>query len=323
MRELIKQLTGNFVILDLGSAGDSDPVAKFSEAITLIELDALSPSDTVCSKYYKRISLKKAVGEKSEKRLFYKRKWRPCSSFLKADMEIVSMYGLEDEVESDGRIELECESIKNLLDALQIRRVDFIKTDLEGLDYEILSSAPEIISQALVITSELRFQPFYLGEPSFHTTAGYLADLGFEIITMKPEVWKLPTPNRQKQRDGRLVFADTTFFLKPSKIKHIFKEEAPLAFVKQIILAKAYGLHNYAEFIYERVKEDLPENIREELEEYLKPSSRLEKVLNNMANAIAWFPKGDRILFRFYLIALALAKASSLSKRHKQWMRFL
>jgi len=317
MLKTINLLTGNFIILNLGSAGDRDLPTKFSRAITLVEIDALSSSKTTESKYFKRISLKKAIGGKTEKRLFYKRKWRDSSSFLKANPEIVSIYGHEKYVEFDGTIEMECESIKSLLDTFRIGRVDFIKTDLEGLDYEVLSSAPEIVSKALVITSELRFQPFYLGEPPFHTMVTYLTDHGFEIITMRPEVWKLLTPNRHKQRDGRLVFADTTFFLRPSKVREIFKEEAPLAFIKQIILAKTFGLHNYAEFLFCSIKEDLPSIIQEELKEYLKFFPNLETVLNKITSTITFFPGGYRILSLLHHFALSIAKASKLNKWHK------
>ena len=51
-----------------------------------------------------------------------------------------------------------------------------------------VASAPEIVGQALCVQSELRFQPFFHGEPHFHEVAAYLTGLGFELVFLRPEL---------------------------------------------------------------------------------------------------------------------------------------
>ena len=315
MKETIHLLRGNFTILDLGCANASDIIPKqLRKTVTLIETDPLTTSQTGESEYYKKITLNKAVSETSGRRIFYKRKFSQCASFLEIDPELVKAYGLQDYAEPDGTIELECETIQTLLKMAGTDRLDYIKTDLEGIDYGVLSSAPDVISKALVIQSELRFQPLYKGEPHFHTTLEYLTNFGFEVISMQPWVWKYATENSRLMRDGRIVWGDVLFFLGIEKVKTVFGKLAPMAFVKQIILAKSLGLHNYAEFLYENVKSDMPNTVQNEIKHYLKPPFNFQMILNRTANAVNFLPGGYLILYLINGLASCLAGATALTR---------
>jgi len=285
-------LTESLVVLDLGSAESLDLPRQLRGLITLIEIDALGGSYREDRGYLKRIALKKAVSGSAGKRVFYKRAWAPCSSLLDADPEVALSFGHEGYIRIVDSSEVECETLTALLDQEGIGRVDLFKTDLEGLDFEVLSSAPDLLSRSLVVQSELRFQPFYLGEPHFHDVAAYLTDKGFELISMKPEVWKYPTTNSAVHRDGRLVWADTIFFLSPQNVRKVFKESAPAAFTKQIVMAKMMGLNNYAEFLYERVRDELPEAAKKELEDYLRPALNFQNSLSRLVNFVFALPGG-------------------------------
>ena len=315
MKETINLLRGNFTILDLGCANASDIIPKqLRKTVTLIETDPLTTSQTGESEYFKKITLDKAVSENSGRRVFYKRKFTQCSSFLKIYPELVKAYGLQDYAEPDGIIELECETIQTLLNMAGVDRLDYVKTDLEGIDYGVLSSAPDVISKALVIQSELRFQPFYEGEPYFHTTLEYLTNFGFEVISMQPWVWKYATANSRFMRDGRIVWGDVIFFLGIEKVKKVFGKLAPMEFVKQIILAKSLGLHNYAEFIYENAKSNMPNIVQIEMKHYLEPPLNFQMVLNRTANAVNFLPGGYLILYLVNALASYVASATSLTR---------
>jgi hypothetical protein len=206
-------------------------------------------------------------------------------------------------------LEIECETLASVLGAYNIRRIDFLKTDLEGLDYEVLSSAPDIVRQSLVIQSEMRFQPLYVGEPDFTTIASYLASLGFELITLRPEVWKYATRQRNLMRDGRMVWADAIFFNSATKLTSLFQDHAPLAFVKQIILAQALGLHNYAEYLFEQTQAQLPAHIQVELAGYLAREVGMPRLLIQVLNKLAGIPGGGRVVWSLRRSSLALARA--------------
>ncbi len=272
MDETIKLLKGDFVALDLGSAHSRDLFRDHSDlagAATFIEVDALSQERKNDAPFHRRISLKKAVAGTSGKKILTRRKFPDCSSFPEPDPELIEAYGLQSYFEKVGTMELECETISTLLREQGISRVDLFKTDLEGMDFEVLASAPELVSRALCVQSELRFQPFYRGEPHFHEVAAHLAGLGFELIFLRPEIWKYATPHQELARDGRLVWCDAIFFMNAEKVREKFGEQAWKSFLKQIILARLLCLNNFAEYLYQTHANQFPDSVRRELQDFL------------------------------------------------------
>lgn len=305
MVETIKQLKGDFVVLDLGSAHSIGILRKMPNvlrAITLVEIDLHSSEAKSPTNYFKRIKLKKAVAGKRGKRVFKQRKFPDCSSFLDPQPELVHAYGLEDYFVEVASSNIECETITELLLQEGLKRVDLLKTDLEGLDYEVLSSDPELVSQALCVQSELRFQPFFQGEKMFHEVLSYLTNLGFELIGMRPTIWKYATAHRSRQRDGRCVWADVILFLNPQTVEARFGHEAWKAFVKQIILARLLGLANYSQYLYQQRAAQFPKGIREELARFVQPAFSLPRSILAQVNKLpfGWMAIGAiRRLFRY------------------------
>ncbi len=291
MKETVSRLKGDFVVLDLGAAhtlGLLKEVPGLTEAITLVEVDALLAEAPPKTADVNRICLRKAVAGRRGKRAFKQRKFPQCSSFLEPIPKLVEAYGLQDYFVEVGAVELECETITELLGQHGIRRVDLFKTDLEGVDFEVLASAPQLVEQALCVQSELRFQPFFQGEPLFHEVLGYLAGLGFELIGLRPAVWKYATPHRPLQRDGHTAWADTVFFLKPKHVRERFGQEAWRCFAKQVILARLLGLGNFAEHLQRQAAAEFPEPVREELARFVRPRSVSRDLSPRRSTSCRW-----------------------------------
>jgi hypothetical protein len=160
-----------------------------------------------------------------------------------------------------------------LLQRNQVATLDFLKTDVEGLDSAIIRSCEKFLGQTLCLQAELRFNPFYETEPPFHETVSYLAVHGYEVLDiLHIDRWKYCTPNWKWQLQGRAVWADFLFFLKPEKIIANFGEAAPLAVAKQIILAIMLGKKNYGEFLLQQFDAILPAEWKKELQLLVKPS---------------------------------------------------
>lgn len=289
MTRTLAQLKGDFVVLDLGSA-HADGLYRqrpgFAEAITLIEIDAQLDSSGAGPANPNRICLGKAVAGHAGRRSFKLRKFPECSSFLEPKHDLIAAYGLESYFIEAKTLQFECETIGELLKQRRIERVDFFKTDLEGLDLEVLSSAPDLVRNALCIQSELRFQPFYEGEPAFHEVSAFLDDHGFELVSLRPQIWKYATPSRPFQRDGRTVWADSIFFLREEEVHRRFGAGAWKPMAKQIILARLLGLSNYAEHLLMRNESAFAEDVRTELAAFSRPdfslSARVASALNRL-----------------------------------------
>jgi hypothetical protein len=312
MKETVSRLKGDFVVLDLGAAhtlGLLKEVPGLTSAITLVEVDALLGEAQPQAPGVNRICLRKAVAGKRGKRIFKRRKFPEGSSFLDPIPERVEAYGLQDYFVEAGAVELECEIITELLGQHGIKRVDLLKTDLEGVDFEVLASAPRLVEQALCVQSELRFEPFFQGEPCFYEVAGYLASRGLELICLRPAIWKYATPNRRLQRDGRTVWADAIFFLDPKCVRERFGQEAWKCFAKQVILARLLGLGNFAEHLQGQAAAEFPEPVRLELARFVQPAFSLPRFLLARMNQLPLGSKAiaaARSLFRYGYQATAL-----------------
>jgi len=313
MDATIRTLTGDFTILDLGSASATDLLGlrPFRPALTLIELDAVSATAPATTDYHRKIAIQAAIAGQPGRRKFYQRKFPQSSSFLPARTELVEAYGLQAFFEIEKTFEVECETLTSVLNTHNIQRVDFLKTDLEGLDYEVLTSAPDIVRQSLVIQSEVRFQPLFVGEPDFTTIVAYLTSLGFELVGLRPEVWKYATRQRDLMRDGRMVWADAIFFNSATQLASLFQDQTPLAFLKQIILAQALGLHNYAAYLFEHMQAQLPADIQRELVGHLEQKMGIPRLLLQLLNKLASIPGGGRIVWSLRRCSLALARVST------------
>ena len=317
MRKTTELLTGKLIVCDLGSSNSNGwrSLGGIRCAATFVEVDAVSGSSTSSRQWHKHIALRTAVGGRSEARPFYRRRYAPCSSFLKADPKLIEGYGLDSFYHTEEVLQLKCDTLPAVLESRGIPWVDFLKTDLEGLDYDVLVASERLLNKTLVLQSELRFQPFYEGEPPFSTVVDYLAGRGFELINLSPETWKYRTKHSAYMRDGRLVWADTIFFLRPELVIARFGLDAGIAFVKQVVLAMALGLNNYAEYIYEQHKSLIPESVRAELNDALRPSASPEMLLRIAGNLMARFRGGSLAL---YCARQLLKKMVSALTAHRQ-----
>src|SRR5512142_2847420 len=97
MNAIIKALTGDFTILDLGSASATDlpGLRPFRSALTLIELDAVAATAVTTTEYHRKIALQAAIAGQPGHRTFYQRKFSQSSSFLPAKADLVAAYGLQ------------------------------------------------------------------------------------------------------------------------------------------------------------------------------------------------------------------------------------
>lgn len=320
MQETLNQIGRDFVVLDLGAA-HSDTVIRgtpwLGQALTIVEVDLQGEEASGGGEEFRRIRLRKGVAGSEGRRFFQKRRFAECSSFLDPKRELLRDYGIENYFDEVERTAVDCEPVSRLLKQHGIERVDLFKTDLEGLDFEVLASAPDLVGASLCVQCELRFQPIYEGEASFCEAVTFLAGLGFELVWMNPVVWKYATRHRDLQRDGRYVYADTIFFLEPGKVRQLFGDKAPQAFAKQIILARLLGLENFAEHIFEREIEGFSPPVRGELQAFVRPSFNLVRQGLALLNAMpfGWIAIGGlRRLCKAASSALALYPDRVLSR---------
>jgi Methyltransferase FkbM domain len=274
MNDLYAALKGQFTVVNLGCIGDVDsPLPrKFLQTLTMVEVDAEGGAVT-SNRYHKKISIQNPISGRPGKHVFRRNNFAGTCSLLEPLDGVVETFGMENYCRLRERVEWECETIPQLLAAQHIPTLDFLKTDIEGLDSEIIRSCGQYLGRTHFIQCELRFRPFYKTEPYFQDTVNFLAQHGYEVLDLlHVDRWRYKTPNRSFQVQGRAIWADFLFVLQPERLPENFGEKLPEAVAKQVIIACMLGKKNYGEYLLYKFKNSMPEDWVRELEPLTKPS---------------------------------------------------
>lgn len=298
MTTLCDALRDNFTIVSLGCIGDEDYVLPrdIKRLMTVVEADAQGGAQTG-SDYRRKIVISKPIAEKPGPRKFVRHSFAGTCSLLPPRPDMVNAYAMHRYCDSVEQIATECETIPMLLEREKIRSLDFLKTDIEGLDAAIIRSCESYLGRTLCIQAELRFEAYYEGEPEFHETTSYLAGFGYEVVDLLHiDRWKYKTRHWKTQLEGRSVWADFLFFLKPECIAKGFDaSEQPTAIAKHIILAAMLGKKNYAEHVLERFANVVPNEWHQDLRRVVRPgfpsTSRMRNALRRLFMPVELFLK--------------------------------
>lgn len=273
MKTLADVLKDNFTIVNLGCIGDADfrLPRNIINALTVVEVDAEGGAQTQ-SAYHRKIQISDPIAGAAGKYTFFRSNFAGTCSLLRPRAGKVEAFGMEQYFQEVGQLELQCETIPDLLKRHKVATLDFLKTDVEGLDSAIIRSCQEYLGKTLCIQCELRFSPFYETEPHFHETVTFLAEHGYEVLDIiHIDRWKYKTPQWKTQLEGRAVWADFLFVLKPEKLAEISGENQALAVAKQIILCSMLGKKNYAEHLLQQFDSILPNDWKCELRAVTRP----------------------------------------------------
>ena len=279
--EISKILNKNFVIFDIGSsfAKSNKILKKYSQDICYLEIDALSISDIIDQKLYKNIKIRKGIHTLTGPKEFIERQYIETSSFLDIRPGMIEQYGMDYHFKEVKRFALECVTVSDILKENNLNHIDFLKTDVEGLDFDIIQSIESMLPKVNVIKSEIRFEPFYIGEKPFYEVCKYLSDHGFQFINFSNlDEWKYKTTNQKKFRDGRMVWGDFIFFRKLDKSSPQFTVDL----VKQILIAKSLNLNSHAEYLLESNEAHFEKKLYQELKTEITNFGLIESILNSL-----------------------------------------
>lgn len=242
---LIDQV-GDFVFLDLGSsAADHFAVpAWVKDRIYTISLDGLDIPEG--SGFGKRASIKKIVAGGEFDTLFNEKYHLAGSSLLQDDPVVVRSFGMEKFAEVKKTHKVKTVTLAEVLNDLNIKRIDALKTDLEGIDFDVIRSIEPMLNDISFLRAELAFFPRYIGEPRFSECDHYLSQKNYILMGMAPETWRYKTEHRDFCPDGRLIWGDFEYINDKNVVNY------DLACVARHALVAAFsGYSNYAEFLIE------------------------------------------------------------------------
>jgi FkbM family methyltransferase len=261
MLGILENLCSEFVVVNLGASGDPDykAPADVLKAMTLVELDGGAQPIQTSDRYHRKVRISEWVSGRGGTRTFFERNFWACCGLSPARDEVVAKYGLEPFYTVKATREVSTRPLPDVLRANGINQVDFLKTDLEGLDFEVIESMTEWLPSILAVQCELRFDPIYQDEPPFEEVVPVLRRAGFDLVGLRPEYWKPKHPDWGHFVDGNVAWGDFVFLRSPASVLALAERtQNARPLVKHLLLAALLGKMNQALALLHRCRTLMP-----------------------------------------------------------------
>ena len=132
------------------------------------------------TRYYKNIkTYKLALGEKNGKSdIYVSQGAQNASSSLLAPQDHLEIYP---DIKFDEKIEIETVNLDDWAKQAGVSKIDFMWLDLQGFEFPVLNSAPNILKTVTAIYTEVHTQETYTGVTQYVELRQFLEKVGFEV----------------------------------------------------------------------------------------------------------------------------------------------
>lgn len=183
-----------------------------------------------------------------------------ASSLMRHNQSLLRRFAVWEWHQPAGEAEVAVERLDSCLKSRPDWRPDFIKTDAEGADLDVLKGAETALQSALGVQVEVAFVERHLGAPLFGEIDAFLRQRGFTLFQLAREHWLRRNgvfgPNSRPQ----LIWADAAYFRDLDAFRAMIAAESGQD-AKEAILMKfvavllVYGCHDYAVEVVDHIAE--------------------------------------------------------------------
>lgn len=174
------------VLIDIGASGALHKhwkkIAKYSICIAFdADSREMKIIENAKSDFKKLYVYNCIVSDKDEGEVdFYLTKSPYCSSVLKPDIQNLKAWAYADKFEITGKSKIKAKQLHTILGELEIDKVDWYKSDSQGLDLRLFSSLPDEIKDNIIISEfEPGFIDSYISEDKLAKLISYLETQNF------------------------------------------------------------------------------------------------------------------------------------------------
>jgi hypothetical protein len=166
-------------------------------------------------------------------------------------MEFLNRFHKPERFEVVEETHLRCAALDSLLDHSGIDDLDFIKSDTQGAELDILKGAASYLKDNIFgIELEVFFTHVYSSSPLFSEIDTFTRQFGFSLMDMRTVSWKRAVGAKIGKPKGQLIQADVLYFREPDSLISILakknKESSRGKLLRAIAICQLYGYFDYA-----------------------------------------------------------------------------
>jgi FkbM family methyltransferase len=184
LRELIKDLPQVHVV-DVGAALGEKPIYQPLVDSGAARISGFEPTPAECEKLNAKYKaphrfFPSFVGD-GKPQTFHETRWSLTGSLLEPNQPLNEKFqALPELTELVQKHSIET---TRLDDVTGLTDVDFLKIDVQGAELMVFEHAPRVLSEALLIQTEVEFVPLYKEQPLFAEVDIHLRRAGFQFHT--------------------------------------------------------------------------------------------------------------------------------------------
>ncbi|EMN13018.1 FkbM family methyltransferase [Leptospira borgpetersenii] len=240
------------VIADVGASGGMHPRwEKFTTCYKgiLFEPDPREYEQLIKQKDTRILVIGTALSDSKQEISFNLCRRQQVSSAYLPNLKFLQAFPDAERYDVERTIKIKTDSIDFLLKDKEVRYIDFLKVDTQGLELSILKGASHYLNDTIGLQIEIEFVPMYLNQPLFPEVDEYIRTQGFTLFDLQRYYWKRKDSFATGIDKGQLIFCDTLYFKTPESIlstANLSNEKL----VRTICIYLVYGYTDLAQVLF-------------------------------------------------------------------------
>jgi len=263
----------NINLIDVGARGGIPPY--FSPIETIIKSVGFEADKSECKRlnavFKNREFINGFVWKKKSNKKFYKTKFSASCGLYPPDEQFWKRTDGMKNLEVIGEIDVETDSLSNLIANSKIRDFDFMKLDLEGAELDVMVGSPATIDKVIAVETEVRFFHCNKGCSVFSEMDEFLRKKEFFLFDLEIHKYQrntLPYISYARNEHGEVIPSSTlrgqvgtgnALYMRDFLNNNIPKDiVTPEKILKAIIIFELFLLNDCAIELLEKYYNQLP-----------------------------------------------------------------
>ncbi len=242
------------IIVDVGAVFGPDPrwiqLGERTCRFLTFEPDARSIETHSDDGPFQMLALSTALGNEQGRKTLHLTVGPFASSLYPPNKAVLGQYGTWPWHESAGTDEVSVDRLDTCLADRPDWAPDFIKTDVEGADLDVLKGSEKALAGALGLQVEAAFVERNVGAPLFADIDSFLRAHGFTLFQLIREHWVRTNKVIGPRSRPQLIWADVIYFRDSAELLARLSVAAEprreSLLVKFVALLLVHGYHDYA-----------------------------------------------------------------------------